>query len=187
MSDLAEFHRGQKYQLLIDFYPIPYKSLRSDAIRCYIDKLSKDEIDEHIRALYEDKLPVYSIKSNAPNPNICSIKTYRFYKKKCDFYTGDNLEDDFYLGRCYQYLLDTTNKPVDDTADITTLAQTSWGTILCKRELRSTIYYDNKYCDCGEYYPDDTRCACGNVKLVLDYDEYAHLDDSTIYISVERY
>lgn len=162
--DLSKFHDGQRYQFLIDFYPIPYTYNRKIEIRQYVKSLSKDEIVEKCRELSDDKMPVYSIKEGEQP----KVKKYKNYNKTLELYTGNNRPNDFYEGRCHQFIIDSSKHDPNLFDDIVSEAQSIWCTILSRSHQIEGTLYNIKCCDyCSEWIYNNHRCSCGNVKICL--------------------
>lgn len=89
---MEEFHKGQKYQYLIDFYPVkPEKEPRRNVIRRYVKNLSQEEINNKVIDLKNNPQPVYTFKQECnygSSPKIVgvSIKKYRHLKKSFELY-----------------------------------------------------------------------------------------------------
>ena len=162
---LFEFHRGQKYQFMIDFHP--FSSTRCD-VREYVANLSEESIIEICNYL-------------CANDELNLI-----------LYDGDELwDDDFYEGRCYQFLVDNEEKIPVGYFSLVNVAETHWHDMLMKNyEKEGTSYYI-KCCDyCSEWTYGDRRCSCGNRRMMLtsDSDDYrCHLDKSDIRVYPQPY
>ena len=124
---MEEFHRGQKYQFLIDNYPILFTvGNRGYEIRQYVYELSEEEINVKCDELCHEKLPVY---------DFIKIKKYRYYNKSFELLSGKEWSNKFYLGRCYQFLDDSGNSSslcLHDE-DLIKSAEHLWGIILKKK------------------------------------------------------
>lgn len=184
MADLSEFHAGQRYQFLINHYPIPYKHCRKIEIRKFVKKLSREEVEKKCTELLQDKLPVYSHK-DGEEP---TIKTYRYYKFSLHLYQG-NRENDFYQGRCYQLLQDSSKEIIKDTDDVVEMAEELWQNILERPYRREGREYYIKCCDnCSTWFYGRHRCECGGRRMMLSRGCFrCKLDDVDTCIYPEAY
>jgi len=178
--DLSEFHDGQRYQFLIDWYPIPYTFNRKVEIRQYVDKLSKVEIQEKCRVLAEDKLPVYSIKEGEEP----TVKKYKYYNKTLELFYGNNRPNNFYIGRCHQFIIDSSKYDPGFFDNIISEAESIWCNILARPHKIEGTIYDIECCDyCNEWLYNDHRCSCGNRKIYLYVETLGiTLDDTNIAV-----
>ncbi len=105
-------------------------------------------------------------------------------------YNGDELwDDDFYEGRCYQFLLDKEIEIPAGHYSLVKKAETRWHDMLmAEYEEEGTVYYI-KCCDyCSEWKYDHRRCSCGNRRMMLTCDsDRCHLDESDIRVRPEPY
>jgi len=158
---LSEFQDGQRYQFLIDWYPIPYTFNRKVEIRQYVLALYKNEIKEKCRELSEDKLHVYSIKEGEEP----KVKKYKYYKKTLELFYGNNRLNNFYVGRCHQFIIDSSKYDPGFFDNIISEAQSIW----CD--------------DCSKWFYGDHRCSCGSRKIYLYVETLGiTLDDTSISV-----
>jgi hypothetical protein len=177
---MEDFHRGQKFQFLVDFYPISYNSGRryGHAIN-YVKSLSPEEIDQKCKELSDKKLPVYSVKKDG---NI-SIKCHRMYNKRLELLQEpDKYPNRFYFGRCYQFLIDSGSKNVDTITNVVKYAHRKKFEILKRKDCDGHIYKAHLCTRCTTtFHSDNFFCEkCSSAKRYLDYrptdKEEAHLD-----------
>jgi hypothetical protein len=85
-------------------------------------------------------------------------------------YRGNDLDDDFYLGRCYQFLLGKGQEIPESQKALIERAEEFWFFDLL--EDASTEYYTHKLCSegCGGWWANEKRCECGNVNMALNFD-----------------
>ncbi len=182
------FIYGRKYQFLIDRYPVNPKLMRGinwydhtnrfHAVRRIVGTMSQIKINENVNKMLTEPIPVFSGKTG--------IK--RYYRLKpslatnfdilgCRFYSHLHPKKYiYYIGRCFQFLLDTNAKitldkiynPIDEALALN-------AKIRCKPKEQM---YDIKCCqNCSTYYYDDRRCSCGNRRILVNFYEYLPLDD----------
>lgn len=178
---MDDFHNGQKFQFLVDFYPIHYNSGRryGHAIN-YVKSLSQEEIDQKCLELSKKKLPVYSIKKDG---NI-SIKCHPMYNKNLRLFEESNkYPNNFYLGRCYQFLIDSGAKDFDK--NIVKCAHRKKFEILKRKDIDecfpSSVYRAYRCNKCPIFHSESLFCEkCGSGKIYMIYEssenEEAHLD-----------
>ncbi len=170
----TEFKYGRMYQLVIDkSKSIPQCHNRRYEIIRYIESKTKNEIIEEANQIVQKHVNRKSNKTKKYN-EFANLKINE--PIKC--------QDDFYLGRCVQFILDSNNKmywsEIFDEIDIVKKAH----------EIKSKmIYYIKegdsfkiKGCDnCDTWYYGDRRCSCDNIKFYLECDDVDSLDDTDIY------
>lgn len=182
MINISEFEYGRFYQLVIDkSRNIKHSRDRPRRYRCsaYMRSKTKIEILEEAYAI---------------------IDHYK-YKRKSKVTVGDwwrisriePIVDDFYYGRCFQFLLDTNAKTTIDDL----LAKEDDEVILDAHKLKVKILEPNPMsgdeyrvdCDeCSTWYHGDKRCSCGNRRCYLSYNDYVEsLDDTSLECYAEVY
>lgn len=135
-------------------------------------------IKERTRAeIIKEALLISITKANQKNISRKPRKIFNEWHKLDIQYSFEN---NFYLGRCVQFILDSNNKIYLDNI------QKESGEIIADahqmkaKMLRNTI--NNSYvCDCdicGIWYFDENRCQCGNRRvLLIGNDIVESLDD----------
>jgi hypothetical protein len=185
MYDDFSFFHGRMHQLVID---------RSRNIREERDKYNRFRIISTRRQVSQEWMRTHS-RSEINQEAISIINStsrralqrgdnnwYRIF----DYISMDM--DNFYVGRCVQFILDTNNKqrPTfenDTEISIILTAHEKMTQIQTPREGRSMTH---KLCDCRGWTVGNNRCDCGNIKCYLDDSEnnLRSLDDtSTFYVN----
>lgn len=155
----SKFKYGRMYQLIIDkSKKIPMQKDRKYDILNYIRRKTKHEI------------------INEANEIVQHHNTHKSISKKYNEFADLNINEpiefhnDFYLGRCVQFILDTNNKiELSDIItkikkDILDLAHTMKARILAPSEGTD---FDVDCEDCGTWSYGDKRCACGDRRYHL--------------------
>ena len=181
-----EFKYGRMYQLVIDkSKSIPQSQNRKYEIIKYIESKTKYEIIDEANQIIN--------KHNNKKSN--KQKLYNeFANMELNEY--DEYIDNFYLGRCVQFILDSDNTIF--WKDIFNQEYINDKQIIEKaHEMKSKILYPTieigkkfyiKSCEnCCIWYYGDTRCSCGNRKYVLNHIIINSLDETDVLIYAEPY
>jgi len=162
----TEFYKGRIYQLVTDrSKSIPLDRYRKYHIKDYMKKKSQNELIIEAYEIINSKKK--RVKYNDWGKLFCNI---------------DDSLNNYYIGRCFQFLLDGDNKIefdwlIKQNADeIKKMAEEMIGWWFRPQEgdsYRSRCYDD----DCMYYYYGDTHCECGLTKHYVVYDTLCNLDD----------
>jgi len=173
---ITEFKYGRMYQLVIDkSKSVPQSHNRRYAILRYIKSKTKNEIIEEANQIVQKHINRKSNKSN-------KTKKYNEFAN-LEINEPVKCQDDFYLGRCLQFILDSNNNmywsEIFNEYDIVEKAHEMKVKMLYPKEGDS---FDIKSCDCGTWCYGDRRCSCGNRRIELECDDYINsLDDTDLY------
>lgn len=167
---MENFHRGQIYQFLVDKWPVVvyYGQCRYCNAKKYVSDLP--DVYKAYQEYITSKLPVYNNVDLFwyDNPK---IKCYRFRKERVTLYEGDKFKNDFYEGRCYQFLKDCGDH-INEDQELIKTAHKRYYKIHTKKWFRQGTEYPLNYsiCYCEKWYYGDYRCSCDNAKVSLCYD-----------------
>lgn len=154
MQQYTQFQLGRLHQLIVDrSKSVPASHDRRITMARYIEELTQEQkIAEALEMITEGKLRNQKRK-----------KQYNEYlDMNLDLFKG--YENEFYLGRCVQFILDSNNKvsaielSLKSSVEILTLAHDM-------KERMLDSHNDCVDCDCDEcgmWSRDDKRCWCGN-------------------------
>jgi hypothetical protein len=174
---LSKFEKGRIYQLVIDRSKnIVIKEGRIYNCDDYMN--TKNKIDMMGEA--------YTIIDNFRKGR--KYKNGKKYNQWHQLHLFSN--DNFYYGRCIQFILDTNNNK-----DMNELLNKYISVIITEAHLLKTELLRPKIgdifsvrgCDCNEWSYGDRRCSCGNRRCYLEYKNVINLDDTELYSYVECY
>lgn len=97
-------------------------------------------------------------------------------------------KDDFYVGRCVQFLLDTNghlykSSMFKNPNQIVELMKKEKERVLFKQLDGQLIHISYSMCECEEWRIGEKRCECGNRRINLDY-EMPDVDDTDLNYEV---
>lgn len=219
---MDEFEYGRRYQLVVDkTKTIPPELDRRYQILRYIKSLTRDEIIEESKnivnshqkkiELYQKKIEIRQKYTDFYQKNIelyqksgekkvecghsrrgqMKIRKYNDFDK-LNLEIPESYKNEFYLGRCVQFLLDTNNKI--EWNDIIT--KTEEEIIDMAHEAKTKILYPkegdafkiNGCYNCSYWSYGHKRCSCGNRRYYYyDMGPVATLDDTELEGYAEPY
>lgn len=163
---MLDFEYGRRYQLVSDKTKIvPQRPGRKYSILSWMSSQTEEDIIKE-----SDNIANYYAKQE------------RFYNEFNKFNLGYDVvcEDDFYFGRCVQFILDTNNKITWNEI----MAKTHDEIIELAHQMKMKILQPKKgdlfhisECDCGWWSYGDNRCECGDVRCSYVDGEVFSLDD----------
>lgn len=217
------FHKGQKYQYLINIYSA---SCQVDDVISYVNKLDQQKIEEEVIKFKPDQKLRYNfrdiflektfintnslikkIKLYNPKFNTKNFKNSKYKDEIISLLLINNrlnynlppemlltifnffieFKNDFYLGRCYQLLIDL-GKNMDNIKNLKKSAERFWYNIVRKgREPRTGSFSFDSPCFCDDYTVGDYTCYCGKCICFISDSECGvlPLDDTFIEFHVE--
>lgn len=113
-----------------------------------------------------------------------------WYKLEIDKPITIKCEDEFYFGRCVQFILDSNNK-----INIIDLFNEGYDVIGEAHEMKTLMLRPKEGdelsvdgCDdCNTWCVGDRRCECGNRRCSLAHQDATSLDDTSVYAYAECY
>ena len=180
IDNITDFEYGRYYQIVADrskyIYETKYIKRRENIIH-YMNTGSVDQIiGECLLIILEAKIKP---KSNDWYDITMSISIH------------NEVYDDFYIGRCIQFILDTNNNI--KASELVNMEEKDLVFKAHEMKTRLLLVKDGidiefKGCDyCDTWTVGDKRCSCGNRRCFLDYNLLTSLDDTNIVSGVECY
>lgn len=163
---LTNFHYGQIHQFLLDKYLVPYRYKSGRRKEC-------DRYKQAIKLLNNLDTDALMTKYNEYTTEKLSL-CYSSNNGKVEFYKGDKFsQDDYYAGRCYQYISDRKYdyRGTSETKDMIRYAEIIHFDKLITPWIQEGLEYEIDECYGTWYYGNDRRDR-DNLKIRLYVGNY---------------
>ena len=207
--NITPFIYGRHLQVLLDYYKSNTEG-RKYQIHNDVKKMTTKEIILNAQQLVETRKKNmldkqqwgHTINDNGfynlmvDHPNIFADSDENIYLQKYINKPLTKYADAIYIGRCFQFLLDTdrVNYKLDDllkfNGETIILNAHCCKITILKRSLKNKVFdvdcgcdddcESHQYSDCSWTY-DDSRCACGNRRYCFDELPIKSIDDTEIF------